>query len=106
MPSFGFYQELFGNRELLGAVHWPNSEHAEQCGSDHTRCLEPPAAPQELMPVHTCSTEIYGELVTQKWSCLNWEQHFRKEKALVSFISSGVWLGWCGGLPSRRCWVL
>lgn len=32
---------------------------------------------------------------------VKWEQRFRKEKALVSFISSGSWLGWCG-LPSRR----
>lgn len=36
---------------------------------------------------------------------VKWEQRLRKEKALLSFISSGVWLGWCG-LPLRRCWAL
>lgn len=68
--EFCLYQEPEGNRELLGAVHWPHSVLAERCGSDHTLSLEPPPAPRELMPVHTCSTEIYGEVVTQKWSCL------------------------------------
>lgn len=75
-----------------------------QSGVHHRpRSLEPPAAPREPMQVqHLLQGDLRGggdsevELLPVKW-----EQHFRKDKALVSFVSSGGCLGWCG-LPSRR----
>lgn len=55
--------------------------------------------------VHLLHGDLRGGSDSEVELPVKWEQHFGKEKPLVSFVSWGVWLNWCG-LPSRRCWAL